>query len=455
VAANCFLALCDLSEGTSGQSIANALVKSLSELGIDESILKARLLGFCTDGASNLRGHVKGALQILAETLKRTDLFTFHCMNHKLELAVHDAVSSTTKVSHLRMFMDSLYAYYSRSPDHCRMLESVSETLDTEMRKIGKIFDVRWLSSSYRSIDAVYSSYPAVLGQLTSDSTNPKATSKDKAKASGMVKRMKSFSFVAEVALMRDVLHVLHGLSLYLQKRSASIIDSKDRFDTDLRSLKALKTVDGITLRDVMKQLNESGKFKEILITRTDHDEESFTQMRLQFIQALVDNLKSRFPEQNLLEAGACLSPTSWPKDEDQRALFGDEHVLTLAKLCHVNSRSALEDFRQYKNNTQRVGKSLQLLMQRISLLPVSSAECERGFSCMNINNTAVRNRLAIDSLSALIFIKSNGPHPTVFNPGPYVERWLKEDRHSASDAPTGKHCKPEKTVSAMSLLFC
>jgi hypothetical protein len=63
----------------------------------------------------------------------------------------------------------------------------------------------------------------------------------------------------------------------------------------------------------------------------------------------------------------------------------------------------------------------------------------------MNINNTAVRNRLAIDSLSALIFIKSNGPHSTVFNPGPYVERWLKEDRHSASDAPTGKHCKPEK----------
>ena len=113
MAANCFLALCELSEGTSGESIATALLKTLNQLGIDEDILKARLLGFCTDGASNLRGHVKGALQIIAETLKRTDLFTFHCMNHKLELAVHDAVSITTKVSHLRMFMDSLFSYYS------------------------------------------------------------------------------------------------------------------------------------------------------------------------------------------------------------------------------------------------------------------------------------------------------------------------------------------------------
>ena len=135
-----------------------------------------------------------------------------------------------------------------------------------------------------------------------------------------MIKRMMSFGFPTEVALMRDVLDVLHGLSLYLQKQATSIIDSKDRFDTDLRSLAALKTVDGITLKAVKKQLSETGKFAGILITRTDHDEDAFTQMRLKFIQALVDNLKSRFPEKTLLEGGACLSPTSWPEDEDQRA---------------------------------------------------------------------------------------------------------------------------------------
>lgn len=454
IATNCFLDLCELTEGQSGQSIANALLKSLCQMGIDDGILSARLLGFCTDGASNLHGHVKGALQVIAETLKRDDLFMFHCMNHKLELAVHDAVSSTNKVSHLRMFMDTLYAYYSRSPDHCRMVESVSETLDTDMRKIGKVFDVRWLSSSYRSVDAVYSSYPALIGQLTSASVSPKALSKDKTKANGMIKRMQSFSFVAEIALMRDVLEVLQGLSLYLQKRSASVIDAKDRFDTDLRSLAALKIVDGLTLKAVKKQINESGTFAGISVTRTESDEDSFTQMRLQFIQALIDNLKSRFPEQNLLEAGACLSPTSWPKDAEQQALFGDQEVINLAKLCHVESRSALDDFRQYKNNTQRVGQALKALLQRISLLPISSADCERGFSCMNMSGTAVRNRLAMDSMCALIFIKTNGPHPTEFNCLPYVEHWLKENHHAASDAPTGKQRTENETVSSIASLF-
>lgn len=421
---------------------------------MEESFIKTRLLGFCTDGASNLRGHVKGALQIIANSLNRSDLFTFHCMNHKLELAVHDAVATTTKVSHLRMFMDSLYAYYSRSPDHCRMIESISETLNTEIRKIGKIFDVRWLSSSYRSIDAVYASYPALVGQLTAQSAHPQTTGKDKAKVNGMLKRISSFSFVSEVALLRDVLDKLHGLSLYLQNRSASILDSKDRFDTTLSCLSALKTVDGITLTTVKKQLSESGKFEGIVLTRTDNDENAFTQMRLQFVQALIDNLTERFPENGMLEAGACLSPTSWPEDEHKRALFGDEHVLNLAKLCHIDSRSALDEFRLFKNNNKCLGNVLKSLIQRVQLLPVSSAECERGFSCMNMNDTAVRNRLSIQSLSALIFIKTNGPCPSAFNPVPYVEHWLKENHHSASDAPTGKPSNDESVSSTISVLF-
>ena len=68
--------------------------------------------------------------------------------------------------------------------------------------------------------------------------------------------------------------------------------------DTDLHA--ALKTVDEITLTAVKKQLYESGMFEgiSIIIRRTDHNEDSFTQMRLQFIQALVDNFKSEFPEQ-------------------------------------------------------------------------------------------------------------------------------------------------------------
>jgi len=46
-----------------------------------------------------------------------------------------------------------------------------------------------------------------------------------------MGNRMKSWMFVAEIALMQDVLQVLQGLSLFLQKQTTSIIKAK----TDLK----------------------------------------------------------------------------------------------------------------------------------------------------------------------------------------------------------------------------
>ena len=134
-------------------------------------------------------------------------------------------------------------------------------------------------------------------------------------------------------------------------------------------------------------------------MSRTETDEQTFMQMRLQFIQALVDNLKARFPHDKFLDAGACLSPSSWPDDENQRALFGDQQVVNLAKLCHVNAIEALTEFPEYKNNIRRIGKTLQALFHRICLSPISSAECERGFSCMNANHSDVRNQLSIDTL--------------------------------------------------------
>ena len=132
---------------------------------------------------------------------------------------------------------------------------------------------------------------------------------------------------------------------------------------------------------------------------------------------------KARFPEDKFLEAGACPSPTSWPDDENARALHVDQQVVNLAKLCHVNVFEALSGFRDYKRNTRRLGETLQKLFQRVSLLPVSSAELrERGFPCMNANDTAVRNQLSTDTLSALLLVKVNGPPPSMFNPIPYVQ---------------------------------
>ena len=55
--------------------------------------------------------------------------------------------------------------------------------------------------------------------------------------------------------------------------------------------------------------------------------------MRVQFIPALLDNLSARFPIRKLLEVGL-LSPSSWPDNKVERALFGDRELIRISQLC-------------------------------------------------------------------------------------------------------------------------
>ncbi len=61
--------------------------------------------------------------------------------------------------------------------------------------------------------------------------------------------------------------------------------------------------------------------------------------------------------------------------------------------------------------------KELKPLLQTINTLVVSTAECERGFSQMNILNNTVRSSLKLPSLWALLFIKCVGPPLEKFSP--------------------------------------
>jgi hypothetical protein len=454
VAQNSFLDLIHLAEGTTGEAIVTQLLSTLNQLGLSTEVLKSHLLGFCTDGASNITGREKGALTLLAAKIDRQDILMFHCMNHRLELAVHDAVSATNTMLHLRSFMDCLYAYYSRSPKNVRAIEEASKVLGIECMKIGKIFDVRWLASSYVTVRAVLTSLPALVLQLQKASIDSTGNGKDRAKAQGMVNKLQSWSVLAEIVLTKDVLSVLKDFSLYLQSRSASIVDVKSRLDATVRTLAAMKSADNLALSDFNQQVATNGCYCGFVLKRTKNDEAQFTTMRKQFVQAIIDNVNSRFPDRQLLNAGAVLSPSSWPEEENELALFGDREVLQLASICRIDARQALYDFRQYKCNTNRIDAALSALLQRITLLPISSSECERGFSCMNINNTAQRNQLSIDSLASLIFIKVNGPRPNEFNAEPYVRKWLKEGRHASSDQSTGKSCKKNEQSSPWAILF-
>jgi hypothetical protein len=159
--------------------------------------------------------------------------------------------------------------------------------------------------------------------------------------------------------------------------------------------LTSFKTVDGLSLSAFNNEVDATGSYFGFRVSRTKADATSFDVMRRQFLQAVVDNMKVRFPDQQLLAAGAVLSPSTWPSDEDQLAVYD---VIKLARLLQVDTVQAVDQFRIFKNNRCKVGRVLSNLMQRVELLPLSSAECERGFSLMNLNADPVRSKPVVNT---------------------------------------------------------
>ena len=63
------------------------------------------------------------------------------------------------------------------------------------------------------------------------------------------------------------------------------------------------------------------------------------------------------------------------------------------------------------------------------------------------------RNRMNVSTLNGLLYIAVNGPDVRSFPAQKFAEMWLKEGRHAADDAPTGKPKRPHE-VRHQSKLF-
>ena len=79
-------------------------------------------------------------------------------MNHRLDLAVSNAVDEVTGVNHLKIFMQKLYSLYSMSnKNECELKDAAAE-VGSQLLRIGRVLDVRWVASSFRTVRAVSTS---------------------------------------------------------------------------------------------------------------------------------------------------------------------------------------------------------------------------------------------------------------------------------------------------------
>ncbi|KAJ3609224.1 hypothetical protein NHX12_023748 [Muraenolepis orangiensis] len=112
-----FLELVEL-ESQRAKDIEEALLNCLDTAGFTEEWLQKNWVSFVSDGASVMLGKNSGVATRL--TARYPNLFTWHCMNHRLELAVSDAVDEVQAVNHFKVFLEKIHNLYSQSNKNSR-----------------------------------------------------------------------------------------------------------------------------------------------------------------------------------------------------------------------------------------------------------------------------------------------------------------------------------------------
>jgi len=94
--------------------IIDAILDCLRKNGFTTELLQEVFIGFCSDGASVMLGTKSGVGKLLKDEFP--DIVFWHCLNHRLELAVSNALDATSETTDLQSFLECLYSLHSQSP---------------------------------------------------------------------------------------------------------------------------------------------------------------------------------------------------------------------------------------------------------------------------------------------------------------------------------------------------
>lgn len=445
-----FLDLIELN-GQTSEIIVESLLDCLSKHGFDDNYLKENLISFASDGASTMLGKKSGVAERLLKLYP--GIIVWHCMNHRLELALGDAIDEVGSINHFQIFMDKIYSLYSKSPKNQRELAECASALEQEIQKIGKTLGTRWVASSFRAVSSVWYGYSSIYNHFEKAKVDKDRTSTDRAMYSGLSKNFSSSQFLLNLAIMYDVLAELAMLSESLQDRKTTVVYADKLIRRSIRFFESLKEKPGTKYLEALVAQN-NGHFNNVPLT---NNPKLKTINSGQLITSVINNLNKRMfttksshestsesesadinrqAYDSLLSDLKVLEPDHWPKDQSVR--YGEVEIYNLCRRfkLELNKSKVMNSFRDYIEDSSKIPKDLTPLLNCTKLIPCSSAEAERGFSLMNQIITDQRSRLLTTHVSNLMFIKHHGPPITEWNVNPYAKTWLRKHR-TADDTRT------------------
>uniref|UniRef100_A0A8C8RJZ3 HAT C-terminal dimerisation domain-containing protein n=1 Tax=Pelusios castaneus TaxID=367368 RepID=A0A8C8RJZ3_9SAUR len=437
---NLFLDLVEL-ESVTAKGVFDALLGCLKFHGITEEYLKDYLVSLTCDGASVMLGCKRGVKRLLID--KFPSVIVWHCANHRLELSVADTVKVISGINRFKSFLDKLYVLYHASPKNSRELHSCAEILEVELLKIGRVLSTRWVSSSFRSVFAVWNIYEALVKHF------------EECTYEGLKKKITSTEFILDLGLMCDALQELSELSLDLQERNMDLYKANQKITALVQVFEERRQNAGTYYKRATTAA-ENLSFHGVVLHKKNSPNDPPIDPNA-FYKTLKESIEKRLlanEDAELAQWAHILDQKQWPENvTNHQITFGEMEIRKLSNRLQLNEREMIRGFREYLME-KTYPETLLPLIRAIHTIPISSSECERGFSQMNLIITSTRASLMTKTVSSLLFIRLVGPPLTFFDPSKYVDSWLLRGRHSAVDSQSRKRKRDDLSDENMRRLW-
>ena len=472
--------------------VKDGILQGLETVGVDADVLAKKLVGINTDGAAVNLGQKGGAVKLLIDTLnERVNeedcsryMVVVHCVAHTLELAVCDAKKGCPYLEEFEKVLKGIFKLYYKSPKRRRELYEIATNLDKELKHYGGVQQVRWVASQNRALKALLDNYEVTVIHLEEIASGKDETA-DKAK--NYLNNLTTERFLTFLHFMLDWTQVLSEISKVFQEKHCLISQIASRVTELKQKLNKMKTKRGKMLRQFLTE-KESGVFKGSEVTRpqkrgrqAQETPEAISKDLNTLLTSSENFLEERFIQHTTGEPHSLFSVfnfQNWPENDvkhrEEFQNYGDEEIDKLLsmyppRLISDEEKEKASDewldlklymkrksFKSVQDGYENMLKSsdtahiknISTLVKIMLTISPSTAECERGFSKMNMIKTDKRTRLQYDSLAPLVRINCDGPPLKDFKPEPAIQKWLdaaKGTRHTSGHKLPGP--RPKKAA--------
>ena len=412
-------------DGLDADSLLRSIQQTLSQCNIDKNMC----VGQCYDGAAVMSGSKSGVQQKFKKDVPQA--LYIHCHAHRLNLVLVDVVRNVEAAAEFFETIQMLYNFFSNSVAHDlfikkqREIESVTQPVELK-----SLSDTRW-ACQYAALVAIRKSLPAIRATLLDIMSQPNARRKTEARA---VNVLVDEQFVLRLTLFEELFRVTKFMSDQLQSPTLELSSTIDLSESVIATLSDKRAEESwIDIQDraadlctkagvsqdgtcekrrtqpprILQEFVVEAPVERTPVTTSDAQR---THLYYPVIDRLVGEMRRRFST----EAGGVLTGVS--ALSPKHASFLDKKCLQpMAQFYGVTEENLTAELHQIQRLLERkkaqghvVNDTLEFLalmrpyrdafvdlyrLMCISLtLPVTSASCERSFSCLRRIKNYLRN---------------------------------------------------------------